>query len=72
MAGTVRAGGLSGEIVAKLQGEVLAASATPRCGSGSRSRAGTRRQHAAEFALFVQAEIRKYAEMVRAAGIRPE
>jgi len=26
----------------------------------------------AEFALFVRAEIRKYAEMVRAAGIRPE
>ena len=26
----------------------------------------------AEFGLFVQAEIKKYAEMVRAAGIQPE
>jgi len=36
MAGTVRAGGLSAEIVAKLQGEVLLALPTRRCGSGSR------------------------------------
>jgi tripartite-type tricarboxylate transporter receptor subunit TctC len=26
----------------------------------------------AEFRVFVQAEIKKYAEMVRAAGIQPE
>ena len=61
------------EIVAKLQGEVLAALRNPQVREriaalglvpvGSTS---------AEFGLFVQAEIKKYAGMVRAAGIRPE
>ena len=62
-----------GEIVAKLQGEVLAALGNPRM----RERIAALGQEPvgstpAEFALFVRAEIRKYAEMVRAAGIRPE
>jgi len=62
-----------GEIVVKLQGEVLAALGNPRmreriAALGQESVAST----PAEFALFVRAEIRKYAEMVRAAGIRPE
>ena len=61
------------EIVAKLQGEVLAALGNPQM----RERIAALGQEPvgstpAEFALFVQAEIRKYAEMVRAAGIRPE
>jgi tripartite-type tricarboxylate transporter receptor subunit TctC len=61
------------EIVAKLQGEVRAALGNPQM----RERIAALGQEPvgsmpAEFALFVQAEIRKYAEMVRAAGIRPE
>jgi len=61
------------EIVAKLQGEVLAALGNPRM----RERIAALGQEPvgstpAEFALFVRAEIRKYEEMVRAAGIRPE
>jgi tripartite-type tricarboxylate transporter receptor subunit TctC len=62
-----------GEIVAKLQGEVLAALGNPqmreRIAALGLEPVGST---PAEFALFVQAEIRKYAEMVRAAGIRPE
>jgi len=62
-----------GEIVVKLQGEVLAALGNPRvreriAALGQEPVAST----PAEFALFVRAEIRKYAEMVRAAGIQPE
>jgi tripartite-type tricarboxylate transporter receptor subunit TctC len=61
------------EIVAKLQGEVLAALGNPqmreRVAALGLTPVGST---PAEFALFVQAEIGKYAEMVRAAGIRPE
>ncbi|HEY6240171.1 MAG TPA: tripartite tricarboxylate transporter substrate binding protein [Burkholderiales bacterium] len=61
------------EIVAKLQGGVLVALANPQV----RERIATLGLEAvgstpAEFKLFVQAEIKKYAEMVRAAGIQPE
>jgi len=62
-----------GKIVVKLQGEVLAALGNPqmreRIAALGLEPVGST---PAEFALFVQAEIRKYAEMVRAAGIRPE
>jgi tripartite-type tricarboxylate transporter receptor subunit TctC len=61
------------EIVAKLQGEVLAALGSPqvreRIAALGLEPVGST---PAEFALFVRAEIGKYAEMVRAAGIRPE
>jgi len=61
------------EIVAKLQGEVLAALGNPqmreRIAALGLEPVGST---PAEFALFVRTEIRKYAEMVRAAGIRPE
>jgi len=61
------------EIVAKLQGEVLAALGNPqmreRIAALGLEPVGST---PAEFALFVRAEISKYAEMVRAAGIRPE
>jgi tripartite-type tricarboxylate transporter receptor subunit TctC len=62
-----------GEIVAKLQGEVLAALGNPqmreRIAALGLEPVGST---PAEFALFVRAEIGKYAEMVRAAGIQPE
>ena len=61
------------EIVAKLQGEVLVALGNPqvreRIAALGLEPVGST---SAEFGLFVQAEIKKYAEMVRAAGIRPE
>jgi tripartite-type tricarboxylate transporter receptor subunit TctC len=61
------------EIVAKLQGEVQAALGNPqvreRIAALGLEPVGST---PAEFALFVRAEIGKYAEMVRAAGIRPE
>jgi tripartite-type tricarboxylate transporter receptor subunit TctC len=62
-----------GEIVAKLQGEVRAALGDPqvreRIAALGLEPVGST---PAEFRLFVQAEIKKYAEMVRAAGIQPE
>jgi len=61
------------EIVAKLQGEVLVALGNPqvreRIAAFGLEPVGST---PAEFRLFVQAEIRKYAVMVRAAGIQPE
>jgi len=61
------------EIVAKLQGEVLLALANPqvreRIAALGLEPVGSA---PAEFGLFVQAEFKKYAEMVRAAGIQPE
>jgi len=62
-----------GEIVAKLQSEVRSAFGNPqvreRIVALGLEPVGTT---AAEFRLFVQAEIEKYAEMVRTAGIQPE
>jgi tripartite-type tricarboxylate transporter receptor subunit TctC len=62
-----------GEIVATLQSEVRSAFGNPQvreriAGLGLEPVGST----AAEFTLFVQAEIKKYAEMVRTARIQPE
>src|SRR5258708_13958620 len=62
-----------GEIVATLQSEVRSAFGNPQV----RERiAGLRLEPvgstAAEFTLFVQAEIKKYAEMVRTARLHPK
>jgi tripartite-type tricarboxylate transporter receptor subunit TctC len=61
------------EIVAKLQGEVRAALGKPevreRIAALGLEPVGST---PAEFRLFVQTEIKKYAEMVRSAGIQPE
>jgi tripartite-type tricarboxylate transporter receptor subunit TctC len=61
------------EIVAKLQGDVRVALANPqvreRIAALGLEPVGST---PAEFRLFVQAEMKKYAEMVRAAGIQPE
>jgi len=62
-----------GDIVARLQGEVRAAlgdsQVRERIAALGLEPVGST---PAEFRLFVQAEIKKYAEMVRAAGITPE